>query len=228
MDFINERFPRALTKEETIEYCKLIKEGCVEAKEKMQKHNLRLVAYQINKRFYNTEFEYEELISIGTIGLIKAVDTFDIDKNISFATYAVRCIDNEILMSFRETKKHNKNISIDEPVVNPENKSEGTITYLDLLTSDENIVDDIVTKEALIEVRESLRILNPLELEIIQLYYGFNCHPMSQSEIATIVGYEQSYISRVLKGSRDKIKHHMESKENIPKTKILCKKKNNK
>ncbi|MFA5603236.1 MAG: sigma-70 family RNA polymerase sigma factor [Bacilli bacterium] len=228
MNFISESFPRSLTKEETIEYCKLIKEGCIEAKEKMKKHNLRLVAYQINKRFYNTEFEYEELISIGTIGLIKAIDTFSVDKNISFSTYAVRCIDNEILMSFREVKKHNKNTSIYEPIANPKEKSDGTLTYADFLTSDDDFVENIVIKEALIEIRESLKILNPLELEIIQMYYGFNCNSMNQNEISKIVGYEQSYISRVLKGSRDKIKHHMESKENHQKSTTLCKKKNNK
>ncbi|MDD2518469.1 MAG: sigma-70 family RNA polymerase sigma factor [Bacilli bacterium] len=225
---MSESFPRALTKEETIEYCKLIKEGSIEAKEKMQRHNLRLVAYRVKKRFHNTDFEYEELISIGTIGLIKAINTFDIDKNIVFATYAVRCIDNEILMSFRETKKHNKNISIDEPVTNPENKSDTTLTYADFLTSEENFVEDIVTKEALIEIRESLSILNPLELEIIQMYYGFNGKSLNQYEISKIIGYEQSYISRILKVSRNKIKHHMESKEIIQKPKILCKKKNNK
>ncbi|MDD4283166.1 MAG: sigma-70 family RNA polymerase sigma factor [Bacilli bacterium] len=221
---ISERFPEVLTKEETIKYCMLAKEGDVEAKNILKTHNLRLVVHRINVRFSNTNVDFEDLVGYGIIGLLKAVETFDVDKKIQFASYAAVCIDNEILLSFRENKKHSKNISIDSFITSSKIPDENSSTYAELLRDEKDFVDDIVKVDSYNEIHEALKILDPLELSIIEMYYGFNGKPMKQSEIAQIYNYNQANISRTLNTARKKLKIYLELIElgktpaGIPKT----------
>lgn len=162
------------------------------------KHNLRLVVY-ISKKFDNIGTGLEDIISIGTIGLIKAVNTYKPEKNIKLATYASRCIENEILMYIRKTASHKGDISIDEPL----NKDwEGNELLLsDILGTDDNTVSENIEKsEEEKTVREAVSSLDSREREIIEMRYGlFGKKEMTQKEVADKLGISQSYISRLEK-----------------------------
>ena len=189
--------PPPLTKEEE---AKMIAEASFseEAREKLIEHNLRLVVY-IAKKFENTGIYIEDLISIGTIGLIKAVNTFCSDKNIKLATYASRCIENEILMYIRKNASHANDISIDEPL---NSDSEGNQLLLsDILGSDEDSISaEIQRDEEKRMIYYAVSQLTPREQEIIKLRFGlFGEKEMTQKEVADHLGISQSYISRLEK-----------------------------
>ena len=169
-----------------------------EARNILIEHNLRLVAY-IAKRFENTGANIEELISIGTVGLVKAISTFNSDKNIKLATYASKCIENEILMFIRKTTTHKKEISLDEPLSVDWDGNE--LLLSDILGSD----SDIVTKDMEIEeerriVREAVSDLCDRERIIVELRFGLGGREeLTQKEVADALGISQSYISRLEK-----------------------------
>jgi RNA polymerase sporulation-specific sigma factor len=178
-----------------------------EARDMLIEHNLRLVAY-IAKRFENTGANIEELISIGTVGLVKAISSFNSDKNIKLATYASRCIENEILMFIRKSTTHKREISIDEPLSVDWDGNE--LLLSDILGSDSDIVTkDMEAEEEKRIVREAVSNLNDRERIIIELRFGLDGNKeMTQKEVADALGISQSYISRLEK----KIMSHLRKK----------------
>ena len=199
----------------------LSKEKEAEAKEKISfdesaknlliEHNLRLVVY-IAKRFENTGIYIEDLISIGTIGLIKAINTFCSDKNIKLATYASRCIENEILMYIRKNSGHAGDISIDEPLNVDWDGNE--LLLSDVLGNDEDTVSyDIEKQDEIKMIHDAISSLEPRERQIIELRYGMNGHDeMTQKEVADFLGISQSYISRLEKKIIAQLKKELEGK----------------
>ena len=170
------------------------------AKSRLIEHNLRLVVY-IAKKFDNTGVGVEDLISIGTIGLIKAINTFDTDKNIKLATYASRCIENEILMYLRRTSKNKMEVSIDEPLNVDWDGNE--LLLSDILGTEEDIISKGLEDE--VEIRllnNAIEHLNPREKKIVELRFGLkraDGAEMTQKEVADLMGISQSYISRLEK-----------------------------
>lgn len=175
-------------------------EGEKEAKSRLIEHNLRLVVY-IAKKFDNTSVGVEDLISIGTIGLIKAINTFNPEKNIKLATYASRCIENEILMYLRRTSKTKLEVSIDEPLNVDWDGNE--LLLSDILGTDEDVIykgiEDEIEKDLL---NNAIDHLNPRERKIVELRFGLKNDDgmeMTQKEVADLMGISQSYISRLEK-----------------------------
>lgn len=190
--------PEPLSKEEEDKYISLFLDGDMEARDKLIEHNLRLVVF-LAKKYENTKIDLEDLVSIGTIGLIKGVNTYQNDKNIKLATYASRCIDNEILMYLRKTKRKRSEVSFEDSL---SFDSEGNELHLEDVLGTE---DDIVTKPIENELDKYMMYkevakLNDRNREIIELRYGLNGKKeMTQKEVANLLGISQSYISRIEK-----------------------------
>lgn len=195
--------PAPLSKEEETEI--LSGEIDEQARNKLIEHNLRLVVY-IAKKFENTGIYIEDLVSIGTIGLVKAINTFCSDKNIKLATYASRCIENEILMYIRKISGTRIEISIDEPLNTDQDGNE--LLLSDVLGNDEDSVSYRIEQyEERMTVRNAVAALDEREREIIELRYGLNGHKeMTQKEVADMLGISQSYISRLEKKIIAKLK----------------------
>lgn len=194
----NNSFPPALSAREEKEYMDKYKNGDIEAKNILVEHNLRLVAHIIKKYYSNYE-EQDDLISIGTIGLIKAVNSFDENKGIKLATYASKCIENEVLMYFRSKKKNSQDISINEPI---DSDSEGNpLTLMDIISVEDTVADDIyekITVQKLYEFIEEIE--NEREKSIIIMRYGlYYTEPMTQKQIAQRLHISRSYVSRIEK-----------------------------
>ena len=200
-----DKLPEPLSKEEEIYYVTKAIEGSEEAKNKLIEHNLRLVVF-LSKKYENTNIDLEDLVSIGTIGLIKGVNTYKLDKNIKLATYASRCIDNEILMYLRKNKKRKTEISFEDSL---SYDSEGNELHLeDILGTESDIVTKGIEKETEKKLL-SLEInkLKPRDKEIITLRYGLNNNEeMTQKDVASLLGISQSYISRIEKKVIKKLK----------------------
>jgi RNA polymerase sporulation-specific sigma factor len=173
--------------------------------------NLRLVVY-IAKRFENTGINVEDLISIGTLGLIKAVRTFCSDKNIKLATYASRCIENEILMYIRKNAGHSADVSIDEPLNVDWDGNE--LLLSDILSNDEeSAADEIMYREEIKTIHDAIDALEPRERQIIVLRYGLDgCEEMTQKDVADFLGISQSYISRLEKKIINKLHDELAGK----------------
>ena len=197
-------FPKPLSKEKEQEYLVLSAKGDKDAKEILVKHNLRLVAH-IAKKYANYG-DNDELISIGSIGLIKAVESFKSDKGTSLATYASRCIENEILMTMRTTKKHRSNVSLNEPI--GVDKDGNELVIMDMLESDQNVIEDVensIMMEKLTAITKS--VLDKREYEIIKMRYGLeNTGALTQREVAKKFNISRSYVSRIEKKVLEKIK----------------------
>ena len=197
-------FPKPLSKEKEQEYLLLSAKGDKEAKEILVKHNLRLVAH-IAKKYANYG-DNDELISIGSIGLIKAIESFKSDKGTSLATYASRCIENEILMTMRTSKKHRSNVSLNEPI--GVDKDGNELVIMDMLESDKNVIDDVensIMMEKLSAITKS--VLDEREYQIIKLRYGLeNTGALTQREVAKKFNISRSYVSRIEKKALEKIK----------------------
>ena len=193
-----EALPQPFTKDEEDEYLTRLSEGDSEAKSALIEHNLRLVVY-IAKRFENTGVDTEDLISVGTIGLIKAVNSFKVDKNIKLATYASRCIENEILMFLRKMTKIKAEVSLDEPL---NTDYEGNVLLLgDVLGTDADVIyKDIESAVEQDMLKESFMKLGERERTIMELRFGLmGREERTQKEIADMMGISQSYISRLEK-----------------------------
>ena len=194
----NNLFPEPLSNEEEKMYLEKMEKGDEEAKNILIERNLRLVVY-IAKKFENSGVNIEDLISIGTIGLMKAVNSFNLDKNIKLATYASRCIENEILMFLRKNNKIKTEVSIDEPI---NTDSEGNdLSLADILGTDNDSIFKHIEESDNKKVLEvAIRKLNDREKTIMQLRYGFNGYDeLTQKEVADKLGISQSYISRIEK-----------------------------
>ena len=207
--------PERFSGKQNLEYLLKLKNGDKSAEKELIDHNLRLVSYRINKRFYNVNCDKDDLFQIGAIGLTKAIKTFDCDKCKTLATYAVRCIDNEILMSIRKIKKDNSVESLQIPIINQ--KGDNNLTLEELL-EDESIdfVDDYEKKEKIEDLLEILDSLENKEKEIIKLYFGIGVDKnYTQREISVNFGISQSYVSRVMKKGLRKLKEKMLGKEKL-------------
>ncbi len=160
----------------------------------------------IVKKYYTTANNQDDLISIGTIGLIKAVSTFKSDKNIRLATYASRCIENEILMFFRNQKKSAQDVYISDPI--DTDKEGNALTLIDVIANNDDIVEELDTQMKIEKLRRVIKkVLDERELEIIELRYGINNQPeLTQREIAKKLGISRSYVSRIEKSALEKLK----------------------
>ena len=187
-----------LDKEEEIILLEKSNNGDMEARNKLIEHNLRLVVY-VAKRFETNSFNLEDLISIGTMGLIKAISTFKSDKNIKLATYASRCIENEILMFLRKKSKLKVEVSLDEPLRMDHDGNE--LLLSDVLGTDCNeICENLVEEEKKIALYKAIEDLRPREKVILKMRFGlFDCEEMTQKDVADTLGISQSYISRLEK-----------------------------
>ena len=199
-------FLSPLTMEQESECLKKMKNGDLEARNELIERNMRLVAH-VAKKYQNPENEMEDLISIGTIGLIKAVETYKEDYGSRLATYAARCIDNELLMHFRAKKKTSKEVSLYEPIGT--DKEGNQIHLLDIVESEEPDVVEMMERTRQIEKLLGLvpKVLQERELYIVVHRYGlFGNKAMTQREIASAVGISRSYVSRIEKKALDKLK----------------------
>lgn len=203
-----DKLPPPLSKEEELSYLIKMKAGDEEARNILIEHNLRLVVF-LAKKYENAKYDIEDLVSIGSIGLIKGINTYKIDKNIKLATYASRCISNEILMFLRKNKKINKEVSFEDAL---NYDAEGNELHLeDILGTDANLVpqeyENMINKERL---NEEIKSLNKRDKEIMTLRYGLNnTEEFTQKEVANMLGISQSYISRIEKKVIKKIQQVM-------------------
>lgn len=198
-------FPKPLTKEEEESYLKLYAEGDEKARNILIERNLRLVAHII-KKYHNTGKDVDDLISIGTIGLIKAISTFKIDKGTRLATYAARCIENEVLMTIRSNKKTRLEVSLQEPI--GIDKEGNEISLLDILGTDaDDVLDKVYLKLQIKKLYQAInKVLMDREKIIIELRYGLiDGVCKTQREIASILGISRSYVSRIEKRAIDKL-----------------------
>lgn len=206
----NNAFPQPLSEEEEALHVAQMRSGNLEARNKLIEHNLRLVAH-ITKKFEGSGEDNDDLISIGTIGLIKAINTYDPTKGTRLATYAARCIENEILMHLRSTKKQKVEVSLYDPI--GVDKEGNEISLIDVLGTDQDIVADQV--ENLFEqkrVMEKIVILTSRERKVLELRYGlFNTLRKTQREIAKKLGISRSYVSRIEKKAIEKLMKELSS-----------------
>ena len=187
-------FPRPLRSEEERQYLERLARGDMEARNALIEHNLRLVAHII-KKYYTQTGDQDDLISIGTIGLIKGISTFRPDKNVRLATYASRCIENEILMYFRAQRRLQGEVSLSDSI---DGEGEGNaLSLMDVIRVDDNMLEELDTRDACARVRRCVaRCLDQREAMIITLRYGLNnCQPLTQREIAARCGISRSYVS---------------------------------
>ena len=206
----NGKFPKPLSEEKEKEYLLKSKNGDIKARNILVEHNLRLVAHII-KKYYAVNVDQDDLVSIGTIGLIKAINTFDMDKNIKLSSYASRCIENEILMHFRNLKKSSQNVSLEDAV--DIDKDGNTLKLMDLLSIDDDFADNLDKKLNLQKINKYLtETLTKRELQIINLRYGLNGgKPLTQREVSSIMNISRSYVSRIEKKALEKLKERYDS-----------------
>lgn len=203
-------FKEVLSQEDENKYLKLWKEKDMTARNILIEHNLRLVAH-IVKKFDNYKEDKDDLLSIGAYGLIKAVDTYNFDSNTKLATYAARCIENEILMHLRSNKKHKDTLSLYSPI--GEDKEGNEIKLCDILEDQKpSQLTSIITNEHIERVRNSLKILDERELDIISRRFGLNNKRIeTQKEIANSLGISRSYVSRIEKRALTKLYLHLKN-----------------
>lgn len=204
----NEALPTPLDSETELELIESAEKGDETARNKLIEHNLRLVVY-ISKKFENTNIDMEDLISVGAIGLIKAVNSFKLEKNIKLATYASRCIENEILMHLRKANRTKAEISLDEPLTVDGDGNE--LVLGDILSSESDSVTSGIEKSTEKKLLwDCIRKLNSKEQEIMILRFGLkNDEEKTQKEVADLLGISQSYISRIEKKIVDKLKKEL-------------------
>lgn len=206
-------FPKPLTAGEEREYLIRCKEGDEEAKAVLIERNLRLVAHVIKKYQY-TDYETEDLLSVGTIGLIKAVNTFKMDRGSRLATYAAKCVENEILMLFRAGKKYAKDVSLYDPI--GVDKDGETVNLIDVIEADEKeVLETIILDQDVAELYEAYgKCLKETEQEVLRERYGlFGEKEHTQREIAGRMGISRSYVSRIEKKALEKLRAEFEKHE---------------
>lgn len=198
-------FPEPLSSEEERIYLEQMKNGDDEARNVLIERNLRLVAHVV-KKYSNTKVDQDDLISIGTIGLIKGINSFNVDKGSKLSTYVSRCIDNEILMYLRSSKKLNAEVYLNEPI--GKDKDDNVVTLQEVLENDErNIEDEVDLKMKIKKLYKKIgEVLKDREKTIIELRFGLDGHkPKTQHEIADMMGISRSYVSRIETKAIDKL-----------------------
>jgi len=203
-------FPRPLKAKEEQLYLERFADGDMEARNKLIEHNLRLVAHII-KKYYTQTGDQDDLISIGTIGLIKGISTFKAEKNVRLATYASRCIENEILMHFRSQRKLQGEVSLSDTI--DTDKDGNSLSLMDVISIDDDMLDVLAARDACARVRSCVKkCLTPREAMIITMRYGLdNAHPRTQREIAAKCGISRSYVSRIEKKALEKLRQEYEN-----------------
>ena len=203
-------FPKPLSAKEERYYIERSKEGDLNARNTLIERNLRLVAH-IMKKYYAQTADQEDLLSIGTIGLIKGIETFDINKGARLATYAARCVENEILMYFRSQKKTAGDVSLSDTI---EASKDGTsLSVQDVVASEEDLFEDLSRREDAKKLRRAIAdCLTEREQTVIRLRYGFNgLAPKRQQDVAARLGISRSYVSRIEKKALEKLREAMEN-----------------
>ena len=203
-------FPRPLNQQEEQRYLERAAGGDVEARNILIERNLRLVAH-IMKKYYAAESDQEDLISIGTIGLIKAVSSYKMDKNIRLATYASRCIENEILMYFRSRRKSSQDVSLSE-LIETGAEGGGALAIEDVVAGDEDLLESFHARENARLLRRAVeQCLTEQEKQVVCMRYGlFGQMPRRQREVAEILGISRSYVSRIEKRARERLRKELE------------------
>lgn len=202
-------FPRALTKQEEADYLAKARQGDLEARNKLIEHNLRLVAH-ITKKYYAQTADRDDLISIGTVGLIKGITTFDPAKGARLATYAARCIENEILMHFRSLRKTAQDVSLSDYI---ETGADGSaLSLIDVVGLEKDMSEELAGRETVGQLRQAVRTcLTEQEQQVIELRYGLNGFPPKrQREVAQLTGISRSYVSRIEKRALEKLRRALE------------------
>ena len=212
--YSNNVFPEPLAREEEDKYVELMLNGDKDARAKLIEHNLRLVAH-IVKKFETTTNEVDDLIGIGTVGLIKGIDSFSPNKNVRLTTYIAKCAENEILMYFRADKKNSKNVSIYDGISYDKDGNE--VTILDVLkTTEPDFAEEIYINDNIKLLKEYMKILTPREKEVLTKRYGLgNTDEITQKEIAKKLGISRSYVSRIEKRAITKILREFIKKEGL-------------
>ena len=205
-------FPKPLTAQQEREYLRRCAEGDLEARNQLVEHNLRLVAHII-KKYYTQTDDQEDLISIGTIGLIKGISTFDASKGARLATYAARCVENEILMYFRSQRKGAQDVSLSDCIETGRDGS--ALSLMDTICSEEDLFEDLSTRELHGQLRAVMeQVLTPREKAIVSLRYGLSGGaPLTQREIAEQCGISRSYVSRIEKKALRAIREALDGKD---------------
>lgn len=202
-------FPRPLTAEEEKHYLQLSAQGDLNARNVLIERNLRLVAH-IMKKYYSQASDQEDLISIGTIGLIKGITTFDAAKGARLATYAARCVENEILMYFRSQRKSSQDVSLSDYI---ETGTDGAaLSLMDVVSEDCDLLEQVALQESVIQLRRAMETrLTEQERLVIRLRYGLDGEkPHRQREVAAVTGISRSYVSRIEKRAMEKLRHELE------------------
>lgn len=202
-------FPQALSPEEEAVYLTRSQQGDLEARNKLIEHNLRLVAH-ITKKYYAQTADREDLISIGTVGLIKGISTFDPSKGARLATYAARCIENEILMYFRSLRKSAQDVSLSDYI---ETGSDGAaLSLMDVVGEEPDLLEELAGREAIGQLRRAVgECLTDQERQVILLRYGLAGEtPKRQREVAALTGISRSYVSRIEKRALEKLRLALE------------------
>lgn len=202
-------FPKPLSAKEERDYLERAAEGDLEARNILIERNLRLVAH-IMKKYYTQASDQEDLISIGTIGLIKGISTFQPEKGTRLATYAARCIENEILMHFRGQKKSATDVSLSDYI---ETGKDGTsLSLMDVVCSDEDVFEQLSEQELIGRMSRAVQtVLEPREREILRMRYGLSgATPLTQREVAEQCGISRSYVSRIEKKALRKLREELE------------------
>ena len=198
-------FPPPLSADEERKCFRLAAAGDADAREKLIVHNLRLVSHIVRK-YYSSSRMQEDLVSVGSLGLIKAVDSFDIENGARFATYAAKCIQNEILMFFRQQRKLQAEVSINDDI--DVDRDGNPLTYIDVISCEENLADDLDLRLDGAKVRTYVdTVLGERERQIVRLRYGLDGRDtLTQREVAALLGISRSYVSRIEKSALEKLR----------------------
>ncbi len=202
-------FPKPLSAEEERHYLELSAQGDLEARNILVERNLRLVAH-VMKKYYSQSADQEDLISIGTIGLIKGITTFDTSKGARLATYAARCVENEILMHFRSLRKSAQDVSLSDYI---ETGADGApLELMDVICEDCDLLEQVSDRESVSRLRKAIdRCLTAQERRVVELHYGLGGRePLRQRQVAEKLGISRSYISRIEKRALQKLRKELE------------------
>ena len=202
-------FPKPLSQEEEAHYLALSQQGDLEARNTLVQHNLRLVAH-IMKKYYASASDQEDLISIGTIGLIKGISTFNPEKASRLATYAARCVENEILMHFRAQRKSGNDVSLSDYI--DAGADGAALSLMDVISDDTDLLEQVCTRESVEKLRRALgECLTPQERQVVELRYGLgDVPPQRQRQVAQTTGISRSYVSRIEKRALEKLRAALE------------------
>ena len=221
--FVANNLPSKLSHEKLIKFLEEAKNGNLDARNVVITHNIKLVLNIVYKKYY-AYYDKKELVSIGLVGLIKAVDKFDYAKGFKFSSFATKCIENELFMYFRKKEKDKQVLSL-ETIISNESDTEGLLLEDTIYNENDNVMEYYEKKETIIYIQEILNELNERDKKIIMLNFGFYDRIYNQKEIALIFNLSQPYINRLIRKTLLRLKDRIEIDKNIEKINILCRNK---